>query len=114
MNYKDIKDIDVIATVQSIENDYGTDYTLWPENDIRLKKIHEWYINHPDKQKRNLSETDILRIQKLLDKQMQKKKICEMFEISPGKLIREIKMGILDDTKWKAVKESNNELRKNL
>ena len=114
MNSKDIKDIDVFATVQSIEADYGTDYTLWPENDVRLKQIHEWYINHPDKQKRNLSETDILRIQKLLDKQMQKKKICEMFEISPGKLIREIKMGILDDTKWKAGKETNNELWKDL
>ena len=104
------KDMDIILLVRSIENDYGTDYTLWPENDTRLKKIHEWYINHPDKKKRNLSETDILRIQELLDKQIQKKKICEMFEISPGKLIREIKMGILDDTKWKAVKEPNNEL----
>ena len=41
---------------------------------------------------------------------MQKKKICEMFEISPGKLIRDIEMEILDDTKWKAGKESNNEL----
>ena len=110
MSYKDIEGTDIISLVRSIENDYGTDYTLWPENDVRLKKIHEWYMNHPDKQKRNLSETDILRIQELLDKQMQKKTICEMFEISPGKLIREIKMGILDDTKWKAGKESNNGL----
>ena len=100
----------VIKMVQAIEADYGTDYTLWPENDIRLKKIHEWYINHPDKQKRNLSESDILRIQELLDTQIQKKKICEMFEISPGKLISDIKMGILDDTKWKTGKEPNNEL----
>ena len=110
MNYKDIKDIDVIPTVQSIEGDYGMDPNNWPLDDVRLKQIHEWYINHPDKQKRNLSETDIIRIQELLDKQIQKKKICEMFEISPGKLIREIKMGILDDTKWKVGKESNNGL----
>ena len=110
MSYKDIEGADIISLVRSIENDYGTDYTLWPENDARLRKIHEWYINHPDKQKRSLSETDILRIQKLLDKQMQKKKICEMFEISPGKLIRDIEMGILDDTKWKAGKEPKNEL----
>ena len=103
MNYKDIKDIDVISTVQSIEKDYGMDSDKWPLDDARLKQLHEWYLNHPDKQKRNLSETDILRIQELLDKQIQKKKICEMFEISPGKLIREIKMGILDDTKWKSV-----------
>ena len=92
----------VIKMVQAIETDYGTDYTLWPENDVRLKKIHEWYINHPDKQKTDLSETDILRIQELLDTQIQKKKICEMFEISPGKLTRDIEVGILDDTKWKA------------
>ena len=110
MSHKDIEDTDIILLVRSIENDYGMDYTLWPENDTRLKKIHEWYINHPDKQKRNLSENDILRIQELLDKQIQKKKICEMFGISPGKLIRDIEMGILDDTKWKAGKESNNEL----
>ena len=110
MSHKDIEDTDIILLVRSIENDYGMDYTLWPENDVRLKQIHEWYINHPDKQKRNLSETDIIRIQELLDKQIQKKKICEMFEISPGKLIRDIETGILDDTKWKAGKESNNEL----
>lgn len=110
MSHKDIEDTDIILLVRSIENDYGMDYTLWPENDVRLKKIHNWYIKHPDKQKRNLSETDILRIQELLDKQMQKKKICEMFKISPGKLIRDIEMGILDDTRWKAGKEPNNEL----
>ena len=104
----------VIKMVQAIEADYGMNPNNWPENDTRLKKIHEWYINHPDKQKRNLSETDILRIQELLDKQMQKKKICEMFEISPGKLIRNIEMGILDDAKWKTGREQNNELRKNL
>ena len=82
MSYKDIEDTDIILLVRSIENDYGTDYTLWPENDIRLKKIHEWYINHPDKQKRNLSETDILRIQELLNKQMQKKKFVRCLKLA--------------------------------
>ena len=101
MSYKDIEGTDIILLVRSIENDYGTDYTLWPENDIRLKKIHEWYINHPDKQKRNLSETDILRIQELLDTQIQKKKICEMFEISSGKLAHDIERGIFSDVKWR-------------
>ena len=101
MSHKDIEDIDIILLVRSIENDYGTDYTLWPENDVRLKQIHEWYINHPDKQKRNLSETDILRIQELLDKQIQKKKICEIFEISSGKLAHDIERGIFSDVKWK-------------
>lgn len=38
MSYKDIEGTDIISLVRSIENDYGTDYTLWPENDIRLKK----------------------------------------------------------------------------
>lgn len=28
----------ILKMVQAIEADYGTDYTLWPENDIRLKK----------------------------------------------------------------------------
>ena len=91
----------ILKMVQAIENDYGTDYTLWPENDVRLKQIHEWYINHPDKQKRNLSETDILRIQELLDKQMQKKKICEIFGISKGKLAHDIELGKLSDEKWR-------------
>lgn len=32
-----------------------------------------------------------------------------MFEISPGKLIRDIEMGILDDTKWKSVGRQKND-----
>ena len=105
MNYKDIKDIDVIPTVQSIEGDYGMDPNNWPLDDVRLKQLHEWYLNHSEEKKRNLSYREIRKIQTVLDEQVPKKTICEMFEISPGKLIRDIKMGILDDTKWKAGKE---------
>ena len=98
MNYKDM---DIISTVQSIEGDYGMDHKNWPLDDVRLKQLHEWYLNHSEEKKRNLSETDILRIQKLLDKQMQKKKICEIFEISSGKLARDIERGIFSDVKWR-------------
>ena len=93
----------VIKIVQAIEADYGMDPKNWPENDARLKELHEWYLKHSEERKRNLPYTEIRKIQKALDEKIPKKTICEIFEISPGKLIRDIEMGILDDTKWKAV-----------
>lgn len=93
--------MDVILTVQSIEDDYGMDCKLWPENDARLKKLREWYIKNSDEKKRNVPYSDILKIQKALDEQIPKKKICEIFEISLGKLAHDIELGKLSDTKWK-------------
>lgn len=101
MNYKDIKDMDVISVVQSIEADYGMDPNNWPENDARLKKLREWYIANSDEKKRNLPYIDIQRIQKSLDEQIPKKKICEIFGFSRGKLAHDIERGILSDTKWR-------------
>ena len=101
MNSKDIKDIDVFATVQSIESDYGMNPDKWPLDDVRLKQLHEWYLNHSDKQKRNLPYTEIRKIQKALDEQVPKKTICEIFEISSGKLAHDIERGIFSDVKWK-------------
>jgi len=49
----------VIKLVQSIEADYGMDSKLWPENDPRLKQLHDWYLNHSEKKKRNLPYTEI-------------------------------------------------------
>jgi len=91
----------VIKLVQAIEADYGMDSNNWPENDVRLKKLRKRYIKHPDEKKRNLSYGDIQKIQKSLDEQIPKKKICEIFEISSGKLANDIKRGIFSDTKWK-------------
>ncbi|KRK80257.1 hypothetical protein [Companilactobacillus nodensis] len=93
--------MDVISLVQSIEDDYGMDCKLWPENDARLKKLREWYIKNSDEKKRNVPYSDILKIQKALDEQIPKKKICEIFEISLGKLAHDIELGKLSDTKWK-------------
>ena len=101
MNYKDIKGIDIISIVQSIESDYGMDPKNWPENDVRLKNLHEWYIKHSEEKKRNLPYTEIRKIQKALDEQIPKKKICEIFEISSGKLAHDIELGKLSDVKWK-------------
>lgn len=91
----------VIETVQSIENDYGMDCKLWPENDARLKKMREWYIKHSDEKKRNLPYREIWKIQKALDEQIPKKTICEIFEISKGKLAHDIELGKLSDAKWR-------------
>lgn len=93
--------MDVISVVQSIENDYGMDCKLWPENDVRLKNLHEWYIKHSDKKKRNLPYSEIQKIQKALDEQIPKKTICEIFEIGKGKLAHDIERGIFSDVKWK-------------
>lgn len=93
--------MDVISVVQSIENDYGMDCKLWPENDVRLKNLHEWYIKHSDEKKRNLPYSEIQKIQKALDEQIPKKTICEMFEIGKGKLAHDIERGIFSDVKWK-------------
>ena len=100
MNSKD-KDIDVISTTQSIEADYGMNPKLWPENDARLKQLHEWYLNHSEEKKRNLSYAEIRKIQKALDEQIPKKTICEIFEISSGKLAHDIELGKLSDVKWR-------------
>lgn len=91
----------VIKLVQAIEADYGMDSKLWPENDARLKKSREWYLNHSEEKKRNLSYRDIQKIQKSLDEQIPKKKICEIFEISSGKLAHDIEIGKLSDEKWR-------------
>jgi len=91
----------VIKLVQSIEADYGMDSKLWPENDPRLKQLHDWYLNHSEKKKRNLPYTEIRKIQKALDEQIPKKTICEIFEISSGKLARDIERGIFSDAKWR-------------
>jgi len=94
----------VIKMVQVIENDYGMDPNNWSENDPRLKELHDWYLNHSEKQKRNLPYTEIRKIQKALDEQIPKKKICEIFEISIGKLARDIELGKLSDEKWRTGK----------
>jgi len=91
----------VIKLVQAIEADYGMDSKLWPENDPRLKKLREWYIENSEEKKRNLPYTEIRKIQKALDEQIPKKTICEIFEISSGKLARDIELGKLSDEKWK-------------
>jgi len=95
----------VINTVQAIEADYGMDSKFWPENDPRLKELHDWYLNHSEEKKRNLPYTEIRKIQKALDEQIPKKKICEIFEISSGKLAHDIELGKLSDTKWKIERE---------
>ena len=91
----------VINTVQAIEGDYGMNPNNWPENDDRLKQLREWYIEHSDEKKRNLPYTEIRKIQKALDEQIPKKTICEIFEISSGKLVNDIELGKLSDVKWK-------------
>ena len=91
----------VINKVQSIESDFGMDSNNWPLDDVRLKKLHEWDLNHSEEKKRNLPYTEIRKIQKALDEQIPKKKICEIFEISSGKLAHDIKLGKFSDTKWK-------------
>lgn len=88
--------MDVISLVQSIENDYGMDCKLWPENDARLKKTREWYIANFDE--RSIS---MQKIQKALDEQIAKKTICEIFGISRGKLAHDIELGKLSDEKWR-------------
>ena len=93
--------MDVISTVQSIEADYGMNPNNWPENDTRLKELHDWYLKHSEEKKRNLSYREIRKIQKALDEQMKKKDICEMFEISSGKLAHDIERGIFSDAKWR-------------
>jgi len=93
--------MDVISTVQSIEGDYGMDSSNWPLDDIRLKKLHEWYIEHSDEKKRNLSYREIRKIQTALDEQVPKKTICEIFEISSGKLAHDIEREIFSDVKWR-------------
>ena len=91
----------VIKLVQAIEADYGMDPNNWPENDARLKQSREWYIANSDEIKRNLSYRDMQKIQKALDEQIPKKKICEIFEISRGKLAHDIELGKLSDEKWR-------------
>jgi len=91
----------VIKMVQVIENDYGMDPKNWPENDPRLKELHDWYLNHSEEKKRNLPYTEIRKIQKALDEKIPKKTICEIFEISSGKLVNDIKRGIFSDVKWR-------------
>jgi len=91
----------VINMVQAIEADYGMNPNNWPENDDRLKQLHEWYLNHSEEKKRNLPYTEIRKIQKALDEQISKKTICEIFEISSGKLAHDIERGIFSDVKWK-------------
>jgi len=102
MKYKDMY---IISIVQSIESDYGMDPKNWPENDARLKELHDWYLNHSEKKKGNLPYTEIRKIQKALDEQIPKKTICEIFEISSGKLAHDIELGKLSDTKWKIERE---------
>lgn len=91
----------VITMVKAIEADYGMDYKDWAKDDLRLKKLHEWYITHPDEKRRKLSYRNIQEIQKALDEQMQKKDIYKIFKISPGALAHDIKLGIFSDAKWK-------------
>jgi len=91
----------VINMVQAIEADYGMNPNNWPENDDRLKQLHEWYLNHSEEKKRNLSYREIRKIQTALDEQVPKKTICEIFEISSGKLAHDIERGIFSDVKWK-------------
>jgi len=102
MKYKDMY---IISIVQSIESDYGMDPKNWPENDARLKESREWYLEHSDEQKRNLSYRDIQEIQNALDEQMQKKDICKIFGISNGALAHDIELGIFSDAKWKIERE---------
>ncbi|PMD71480.1 hypothetical protein [Companilactobacillus nuruki] len=91
----------VVSTVLDIEAEYGMDSKLWSENDPRLKELHDWYLKHSEEKKRNLPYTEIRKIQKALDEQIPKKKICEIFEISSGKLAHDIELGKLSDTKWR-------------
>lgn len=91
----------VIKMVQVIENDYGMDPNNWSENDPRLKELHDWYLKHSEEKKRNLPYTEIRKIQKALDEKIPKKKICEIFEISSGKLAHDIELGKLSDEKWR-------------
>ena len=105
----------VIKLVQAIEAEYGMNPNNWPENDVRLKWLHDWYLNHSEKQNRNMPYTEIRKIQKALDEQVPKKTICEIFEISKGKLDSDIERGIFSDVKWKKRQgRQNNELRKDL
>jgi len=98
MKYKDMY---IISIVQSIESDYGMDPKNWPENDARLNESREWYLEHSDEQKRNLTYREIRKIQTALDEQIPKKTICEIFEISSGKLAHDIERGIFSDVKWR-------------
>lgn len=98
--------MNIVSMVQSIEDDYGMDSNNWPADDARLKKLREWYIKQSDEKKRNLSYRDIQKIQKSLDEQIPKKKICEIFEISRGALAHDIEVGILNDVKWKTGKQA--------
>jgi len=91
----------VIKLVQEIEAEYGMDPKNWPENDPKLKELHDWYLNHSEEKKRNLPYTEIRKIQKALDEQIPKKTICEIFEISSGKLAHDIERGIFSDVKWR-------------
>lgn len=91
----------VISTVLEIEAEYGMDPNNWPENDPRLKELRDWYLKHSEEKKRNLPYTEIRKIQKALDEKIPKKTICEIFEISSGKLAHDIELGKLSDTKWK-------------
>lgn len=96
----------VIKLVQAIEADYGMNPDKWPLDDPRLKKSHDWYLKHSEEKKGNLPYRDILKIQKALDEQIPKKKICEIFEISSGKLAHDIELGKLSDVKWKTGKQA--------
>jgi len=91
----------VIKMVQAIEADYGMDPNNWPLDDVRLKQLHEWYLNHSEEKKRNLTYREIRKIQTALDEQVPKKTICEIFEISSGKLAHDIELGKLSDMKWR-------------
>jgi len=93
--------MDIISTVQSIEGDYGMNPNNWPLDDPRLKQLHEWYLNHSEEKKRNLTYREIRKIQTALDEQVPKKTICEIFEISSGKLAHNIERGIFSDAKWR-------------
>jgi len=93
--------MDIISTVQSIEGDYGMNPNNWPLDDPRLKQLHEWYLNHSEEKKRNLTYREIRKIQTALDEQVPKKTICEIFEISSGKLAHDIERGIFSDAKWR-------------
>jgi len=93
--------MDIISTVQSIEGDYGMNPNNWPLDDPRLKQLHEWYLNHSEEKKRNLTYREIRKIQTALDEQVPKKTICEIFEISSGKLAHDIEREIFSDVKWR-------------
>lgn len=91
----------VITIVHSLEDDYGMNSNDWTEDDLRLKKLHDWYIKHPDVKRRKLSDRDIKEIQKALDEQMQKKDICKIFGINPTALAHDIELEIFSEVKWK-------------